>query len=162
MRIRKIFILMLSLCFGYQPLIAETETQITLKVMYEKCADQSFKNQYGSKYIDYLNKPLKVKLANSTPYEWFYEDCEAENSRHPIKFKVKNSIYNNELDNITAKIFEVCANQKYIDNNGDIYSEFLSKSINIKMLQDVEYDWMVEGCEDEYQNYPIKFKLKYS
>jgi len=53
----------------------------------------------------------------------------------------------------------VCANQKYIDNNGDIYSEFLSKSINIKMLQDVEYDWMVEGCEDEYQNYPIKFKL---
>ena len=71
---------MLSLCFGYQPLIAETETQITLKVMYEKCADQSFKNQYGSKYIDYLNKPLKVKLANSTPYEWFYEDCEAENS----------------------------------------------------------------------------------
>ena len=90
---------MLSLCFGYQPLIAETETQITLKVMYEKCADQSFKNQYGSKYID---------------------------------------------------------------NNGDIYSEFLSKPINIKMLQDVEYDWMVEGCEDEYQNYPIKFKLKYS
>tara|TARA_B110000977_G_scaffold124359_1_gene159331 strand:+ start:32 stop:412 length:381 start_codon:yes stop_codon:yes gene_type:complete len=120
------------------------------------------KNQYGSKYIDYLNKPLKVKLANSTPYEWFYEDCETENSQHPIKFKVKNSIYNNELDNITAKIFEVCANQKYIDNNGDIYSEFLSKSINIKMLQDVEYDWMVEGCEDEYQNYPIKFKLKYS
>ena len=48
MRIKKIFILMLSLCFGYQPLIAETETQITLKVMYEKCAAATSrsKNQY--------------------------------------------------------------------------------------------------------------------
>ena len=53
-------------------------------------------------------------------------------------------------------------NQKYIENNGDTYNEFLSKPIKVKMLEDVEYDWMVEGCEDEYQDYPIKFKLKYS
>ena len=70
--------------------------------------------------------------------------------------------YNSELDVLTAKVFEVCANQKYIDNNGDTYNEFLSKPIKVKMLEDVEYDWMVEGCEDEYQDYPIKFKLKYS
>ena len=162
MHIKKILILIISLCFFYQPLIAETEPQIPLKIVYEKCADKTFKNQYGSKYIDYLKKPLKIKLTNSTPYEWFYEDCEAENLKYPIKFKVKNSIYNNELDDLTAKVFEVCANQKYIDNNGDAYNEFLSKPIKIKMLEDVEYDWMVEGCEDEYQNYPIKFKLKYS
>ena len=109
-----------------------------------------------------LIKPLKVKLTNSTPYQWFYEDCEAENLKHPITFKVKNSVYKNELDNLTAKVFEVCANQKYVDNNGDTYSEFLNKPIKVKMLEDIEYDWMVEGCEDEYQNYPIKFKLKYS
>ena len=78
------------------------------------------------------------------------------------KLENKNEIYNNELDVLTAKVFEVCADKKYIDNNGDTYNEFLSKPIKIKMLEDIEYDWMVEGCEDEYQNYPIKFKLKYS
>ena len=162
MHIKKILILAFSLCFFYQPLIADTESQISLKILYEKCADQTFKSEYGSKDIDYLNKPLKIKLTNSTPYEWFYEDCEAKNLKHPISFQVKNSIYKNELDDLTAKVFEVCANQKYIDNNGDTYNEFLSKPIKVKMLEDVEYDWMVEGCEDEYQDYPIKFKLKYS
>jgi len=162
MHIKKILILAFSLCFFYQPLIADTESQISLKILYEKCADQTFKSEYGSKDIDYLNKPLKIKLTNSTPYEWFYEDCEAENLRSPITFKIKNSIYKNELDDLTAKVFEVCANQKYVENNGDTYSEFLNKPIKVKMLEDIEYDWMVEGCEDEYQNYPIKFKLKYS
>ena len=162
MHIKKILILAFSLCFFYQPLIADTESQISLKILYEKCADQTFKSEYGSKDIDYLNKPLKIKLTNSTPYEWFYEDCEAKNLKHPISFQVKNSIYKNELDDLTAKVFEVCANQKYVENNGDTYSEFLNKPIKVKMLEDIEYDWMVEGCEDEYQNYPIKFKLKYS
>ena len=162
MHIKKILILAFSLCFFYQPLIADTESQISLKILYEKCADQTFKSEYGSKDIDYLNKPLKIKLTNSTPYEWFYEDCEAENLRSPITFKIKNSIYKNELDDLTAKVFEVCADQKYIDNNGDTYSEFLNKPIKVKILENIEYDWMVEGCEDEYHNYPIKFKLKYS
>ena len=162
MHIKKILILAFSLCFFYQPLIADTESQISLKILYEKCADQTFKSEYGSKDIDYLNKPLKIKLTNSTPYEWFYEDCEAENLRSPITFKIKNSIYKNELDDLTAKVFEVCADQKYIDNNGDTYSEFLNKPIKVKILKNIEYDWMVEGCEDEYHNYPIKFKLKYS
>ena len=162
MDIKKLFILILTFCFYNQSLIAETKSQIPLKISYEKCADQTFKDEYGRKYIDYLKKPLKVKLTNSTPYEWFYEDCEAESLSHPITFKVKNSIYKNELDDLTAKIFEECANRKYIDNNGDTYNKFLSKSIKAKMLENIEYDWMVEGCEDEYQNYPIKFKLKYS
>ena len=162
MDIKKILILAISLCFFYKPLFAETKSQLLLEISYEKCADQTFKNEYGSKYIDYLNKPLKMKLTNSTPYEWFYEDCEAKNLKHPISFQVKNSIYKNELDDLTAKVFEVCANQKYVENNGDTYSEFLNKPIKVKMLEDIEYDWMVEGCEDEYQNYPIKFKLKYS
>ena len=162
MDIKKILILAISLCFFYKPLFADTKSQLLLEISYEKCADQTFKNEYGIKYIDYLNKPLKMKLANSTPYEWFYEDCEAENLKHPISFQVKNSIYKNELDDLTAKVFEVCANQKYVENNGDTYSEFLNKPIKVKMLEDIEYDWMVEGCEDEYQNYPIKFKLKYS
>ena len=162
MHIKKILILTFSLCFFYQPLIADTESQISLKILYEKCADQTFKSEYGSKDIDYLNKPLKIKLTNSTPYEWFYEDCEAENLRSPITFKIKNSIYKNELDDLTAKVFEVCANQKYVENNGDTYSEFLNKPIKVKILENIEYDWMVEGCEDEYHNYPIKFKLKYS
>ena len=162
MDIKKILILAISLCFFYKPLFAETKSQLPLEISYEKCADQTFKSEYGSKYIDYLNKPLKMKLTNSTPYEWFYEDCEAKNLKHPISFQVKNSIYKNELDDLTAKVFEVCANQKYVENNGDTYSEFLNKPIKVKMLEDIEYDWMVEGCEDEYQNYPIKFKLKYS
>ena len=162
MNIKKLFILILALCFYNQALIAETKSQLPLEISYEKCADQTFKSEYGSKYIDYLNKPLKMKLANSTPYEWFYEDCEAENLNHPITFKLKNSVYNNELDDLTAKIFEGCADQKYIDSNGDTYSEFLNKPIKVKILENIEYDWMMEGCEDEYQNYPIKFKIKYS
>ena len=162
MDIKKLFILIVTLCFYNQSLFAETKSQVPLEIRYEKCADQTFKSEYGRKHIDYLKKPLKVKLTNSTPYQWFYEDCESENLKYPITFKVKNSIYKNELDNLTAKIFEICANQKYIDNNGDTYSEFLKKPIKTKMLEDVEYDWIVEGCEDEYHNYPIKFKLKYS
>ena len=83
MHIKKILILAFSLCFFYQPLIADTESQISLKILYEKCADKTFKNQYGNQYIDYLKKPVKIKLSNSIPYEWFYEDCEAENSNYP-------------------------------------------------------------------------------
>ena len=162
MDIKKLFILIVTLCFYNQSLIAETKSQLLLEISYEKCADQTFKSEYGRKDIDYLKKPLKVKLTNSTPYQWFYEDCEAENLKHPITFKLKNSVYKNELDDLIAKIFEVCANQKYVENNGDTYSEFLSKPIKTKIFEDVEYDWMLEGCEDEYQNYPIKFKLKYS
>ena len=145
-------------------LTAETVNKINFVTSLDEAIDRDvevFIEATGNPIIGTVHA-VKIKLANSTPYEWFYEDCEAENLNHPITFKLKNSVYNNELDDLTAKIFEVCADQKYIDNNGDTYSEFLNKPIKVKILENIEYDWMMEGCEDEYQNYPIKFKLKYS
>jgi len=106
-------------------------------------------------------KPLKVKISNSTPYEWFFEDCEIEHKNNPIKFKVKNSIYKEDVNEITRKVFETCGDQRYVLEHGDIYNEFLAKPIIVKM-QEIEYDWSVEFCENEYNNYPIKFILKYS
>ena len=29
------------------------------------------------------------------------------------------------------------------------------------MRQQIEYEWHVEACEDEFRDYPTKFKLKY-
>ena len=29
------------------------------------------------------------------------------------------------------------------------------------MRLQIDYEWYVESCEDEYATYPIKFKLKY-
>ena len=68
MHIKKILILAFSLCFFYQPLIADTESQISLKILYEKCADKTFKNQYGNQYIDYLKKPVKIMKGQYGPY----------------------------------------------------------------------------------------------
>ena len=64
MDIKKLFILILALCFYNQTLFAETKSQLPLKISYEKCADQTFKDEYGRKHIDYLKKPLKVKLTS--------------------------------------------------------------------------------------------------
>jgi hypothetical protein len=33
--------------------------------------------------------------------------------------------------------------------------------IKEKMRLQIDYEWYVESCEDEYTTYPIKFKLKY-
>ena len=120
------------------------------------------KNQFGQKYNDYLKKSLIVKISNSTPYEWFFEDCEFEHKKYPINFKVKNSVYKEEINEVTRKVFEICADQRYFSElNGDIEDEFLSKPINIKAKY-IDYDWSLEFCEDEYKNYPIKFNLKYN
>ena len=158
--LKAIFILSLSILF-IQPSVANEIDQAKLKKMFESCADISFKNQFGNKYNDYLIKPLAVKISNSTPYEWFFEDCEIEHKNNPIKFNVKNSIYKEDINEVTRKVFESCADQRYVLEHSDIYNEFLAKPINIKM-KDIEYDWMVESCEDEYGNYPIKFNLKYN
>jgi len=48
-----------------------------------------------------------------------------------------------------------------LEQGGDVYSEFLDQPINIK-AKDVEYDWSLEFCEEEYRDYPIKFNLKYN
>ena len=158
--LKVILILSLSILF-IQPSVANEIDQAKLKKMFESCADISFKNQFGNKYNDYLIKPLAVKISNSTPYEWFFEDCEIEHKNNPIKFNVKNSIYKEDINEVTRKVFESCADQRYVLEHSDIYNEFLAKPINIKM-KDIEYDWMVESCEDEYGNYPIKFNLKYN
>ena len=158
--LKAILILSLSILF-IQPSVANEIEQAKLKKMFESCADSSFKNQFGNKYNDYLIKPLAVKISNIIPYEWFFEDCEIEHKNNPIKFKVKNSIYKEDINEITRKVFETCADQRYVLEHGDIYNEFLSKPINIKM-KEIEYDWSLEFCEDEYRNYPIKFNLKYN
>ena len=142
--------------------LANEIDQAELRKMHESCADSSFKNYYGNKYHDYLKKPLILKIANSTPYEMFFEDCEFEQNKYPIKFNVKNSIYKEAINEVTRKVFEICANQRYLSQlNGDAEDEFLSKPINIKAKY-IDYDWSLEFCEDEYKNYPIKFNLKYN
>ena len=158
--VKIIFIFSLLILF-IQPSVANEIKQANIVKMFESCADNSFKNQFGQKNNDYLMKPLKVKISNSTPYEWFFEDCEIEHKNNPIKFKVKNSIYKEDVNEITRKIFETRTDQRYVLDPGDIYSEFLANPINIKM-QEIEYDWSVEFCEDEYKNYPVKFNLKYN
>ena len=159
--LKAIFILSLSIFF-IQSSIANEIDQVKLRKMYESCADNSFKNYYGSKYHDYLSKPLTLKIANSTPYEMFFEDCEFEQNKYPIKFNVKNSIYKEAIDEVTRKVFEICAIQRYLSElNGDAEDEFLSKPINIKAKY-IDYDWSLELCEDEYKNYPIKFNIKYN
>jgi len=159
--LKVILILSLSILF-IQPSVANEIDQAKLKKMFESCADISFKNQLGNKYNDYLTKPLAVKISNSTPYEWFFEDCEIEHKNNPIKFNVKNSIYKEDINEVTRKVFETCADQRYLSElNGDVYDKFLAKPINIK-LKVIEYDWSLEFCEDEYGNYPIKFNLKYN
>ena len=158
--VKIIFIFSLLILF-IQPSVANEIKQANIVKMFESCADNSFKNQFGQKNNDYLMKPLKVKISNNTPYEWFFEDCEIEHKNNPIKFKVKNSIYKEDVNEITRKVFETCGDQRYVLEHGDIYNEFLAKPIIVKM-QEIEYDWSVEFCENEYNNYPIKFILKYS
>ena len=158
--VKIIFIFSLLILF-IQPSVANEIKQANIVKMFESCADNSFKNQFGQKNNDYLMKPLKVKISNSTPYEWFFEDCEIEHKNNPIKFKVKNSIYKEDVNEITRKVFETCGDQRYVLEHGDIYNKFLAKPIIVKM-QEIEYDWSVEFCENEYNNYPIKFILKYS
>ena len=145
-----------------QPSLAEEIDQAKFEKMIESCADDSFKDEFGQKYNDYLKKSLIVKISNNTAYEWFFEDCEKEHKNNPIKFKVKNSIYKEDVNEITRKVFETCADQGYLlEQGGDVFSKFLDQPINIKM-KEIEYDWSVESCETEYRNYPIKFNLKYN
>ena len=47
--LKAIFILSLSI-FIIQPSVANEIDQVKLRKMYESCADNSFKNYYGSKY----------------------------------------------------------------------------------------------------------------
>ena len=56
--------------------------------MFEACADDKFKNYYGSSYEDFVKTSLKDKLMTSQPYEWLYEDCETQSHSKPVTFKL--------------------------------------------------------------------------
>src|SRR6056300_763327 len=81
--------------------------------MFEACADDKFKNYYGSSYEDFVKTSLKNKLMTSQPYEWLYEDCEAQSHTKPITFKLKNKLYEQDLKEITKRVFEKCSDNRY-------------------------------------------------
>ena len=129
--------------------------------MIESCADQLFVAQFGDQLEDYLSLSVKTKISQNQPYEWFYEDCEKQANIKPISFNLKNFLYKEDLDAITTIVFERCADERYVLEFDDAYSDFLNLKLQDKMKQQIEYEWFVEACEDEYKTYPIKFKLKY-
>ena len=94
-------------------------------------------------------------------YEWSYAECELQYVNKPISFNLKNTLYKEDLNEITVEVFEKCADERYVIEYGDTYDQFLDLNIKKKMKTQIEYEWFVEGCEEEYKTYPIKFKLKY-
>ena len=129
--------------------------------MFESCADELFVAHFGNQLEDYLSLSVKTKIDQSQPYEWLFEDCEKQADKKPISFNLKNSLYKEDLDAITSVVFERCADERYVLEFGDTYSHFLDLKLKDKMKQQIEYEWFVEACEDEYRAYPTKFKLKY-
>jgi len=159
MKLIKLLILFFVLNLNF---VQATEIDYAQQVkMFEACADDKFKNYYGSSYYeDFIKTSLKNKLMTSQPYEWLYEDCEAQSHTKPITFKLKSKLYEQDLKEITKRVFEKCSDNRYVLEYGDSYNNFLQKDLKVKM-NDLEYEWFVEACEEEYQNYPIKFRLKY-
>ncbi len=96
--------------------------------MFEACADDKFKNYYGSSYEDFVKTSLKNKLMTSQPYEWLYEDCEAQSHSKPITFKLKNKLYEQDLKEITKRVFEKCSDNRYALEYGDNYKIFYKRS----------------------------------
>ena len=132
-----------------------------LQRMQEMCADELFIAQFGNKYHDYLTFPVRTKINKSMPYEIFYEDCEKQHKTNPMAFNLKSTLYEEDLNEITSKVFERCGDERYVMEFGDTYHNFLNLSIKEKMKKQLEYEWFIEECEIEYRTYPIKFKLKY-
>ena len=132
-----------------------------LQRMQEVCADELFIAQFGNKYHDYLTFPVRTKINKSMPYEIFYEDCEKQHKTNPMAFNLKSTLYEEDLNEITSKVFERCGDERYVMEFGDTYHDFLNLSIKEKMKKQLEYEWFIEECEIEYRTYPIKFKLKY-
>jgi len=129
--------------------------------IFESCADQLFVSHFGNQLEDYLSLSVKTKIDKSQPYEWFYEDCEKQAETKPISFNLKTSLYKEDLNEITSSVFEKCADERYVMEFGDTYSQFLDLSLKEKIKQQIDYEWFVEGCEEEYRSYPMKFKIKY-
>jgi len=129
--------------------------------MIESCADEIFMNEFGTRAESYLQISVEDKIKKNEPYRWLYRDCKKQAERKPISFKLKNSLYKEDLEEITSKVFERCADERYVLEFGDTYYQFLDLELKEKMKQQIEYEWYVEACEEEYRSYPIKFKIKY-
>jgi hypothetical protein len=129
--------------------------------MFESCADQLFVSHFGNQLEDYLSLTLKTKINKSQVYEWLYEDCEEQSQTKPISFNLKNTLYKEDLNEITSEVFERCADERYVVEFSDTSSKFLNLGLKDKIKQQIEYEWYVEACEEEYRNYPIKFRIKY-
>ena len=71
--LKSIFIFSLSILF-VQPSLAEEIDQAKFEKMIESCADNSFKDQFGQKYNDYLEKSEENSEEKSE------ENSEGENS----------------------------------------------------------------------------------
>jgi len=129
--------------------------------MVESCADEIFMNEFGNRFVNYLKLSMEHKIRTNEPYRWLYRDCKKQAERKPISFNLKNSLYKEDLDPITSVVFERCADERYVLEFGDTYSHFLDLKIQDKMRQQIEYEWYVEACEEEFRDYPIKFRIKY-
>ena len=129
--------------------------------MYENCADEIFVRQFGDKFRYFLSMHIKTKIYQNRVYQWLYEDCENQSKSKPITFNLKNKLYKEDLDEITAEIFGKCADERYVLEFGEHYNRFLELKIRDKIRLEINYEWFVEACEEEYRAYPIKFKLKY-
>ena len=159
--IKHFFIIFISILLFASPSLSE-RTDENLKVeMYEVCADDLFVRQFGDKFRYYLSMHVKSKIYQNQVYQWFYEDCEKQSKSKPITFNLKNKLYQKDLDEITAEIFERCADERYVLEFGEHYNRFLDLKIRDKIRLQIDYEWFVESCEEEYRAYPTKFKLKY-
>jgi hypothetical protein len=155
---KKLIFLILLFFLTTQTIQAE---KIDKDKMVESCADEIFMNEFGKRVEGYLQISLEDKIKKNEPYKWLYRDCKKKAERKPITFKLKNSLYEEELNEVTSKVFERCADERYVLEFGDIYNQFLDLKIQDKMRQQIEYEWYVEACEDEFRDYPIKFRMKY-
>jgi len=159
--IKYLFIIIFSILSFTGSSLSEKADENLKVEMYEVCADNLFVRQFGDKFRYYLSMHVKTKIYKNKVYQWLYEDCEKQSKSKPITFNLKNKLYKEDLDEITSKIFGRCADERYVLEFGEDYNRFLELEIRDKIRLQIDYEWFVEECEEEYRAYPIKFKLKY-
>ena len=159
--IKCLFIIIFSILSFTGSSLSEKADENLKVEMYEVCADDLFVRQFGDKFRYYLSMHIKTKIYKNKVYQWLYEDCEKQSKSKPITFNLKNRLYKEDLNEITSKIFGRCADERYVLEFGEHYNKFLELKIRDKIRLQLNYEWFVEACEEEYQTYPIKFKLKY-
>ena len=84
---------------------------------YESCADEllisNFKTKVDDYFFahfeteidDYLSLSIMDKIKSNQVYEWFYEDCEKQAQTKPIAFDLKNTLYKEDINEVTSKVF---------------------------------------------------------